>query len=370
MSKPSAVTTCFKFNVLSAVWLLLFLASTALATPTPTREGHGAYTYSQLSNFQRDVVQTNSAGATGVYNPTTSQQVPQGVASDGSGSGFSIPAILWVAFSFTTGAPLMLAGIRGWRFTTGTALGLTIAVCSWAAFTNTMSGGGISDLVLTILVLVLFGFGFALGLLEAGRIAGLLLLGILGGLALGIRIILLRPGLLITGTRLYVLNWLLIALVGLLGISLILLRQRAGITLGSASIGTFLCCLGLDLIINKQSGLSCGLRYLFDRNPSHLVYILNNGYEPPKTTPILLAISLALTPAFAYMQHRLFPHTFSRKSPRDDEISVGTVVSPEETKPLSPESSSIESSSSAVDSEKPTDSPSTPSTPSSPPPPS
>lgn len=28
--------------------------------------------------------------------------------------------------------------------------------------------------------------------------------------------------------------------------------------------------LGIDLVVNKQAGMSFGLRYLFDRNSSHL----------------------------------------------------------------------------------------------------
>lgn len=40
-------------------------------------------------------------------------------------------------------------------------------------------------------------------------------------------------------------------------------------TLSSASVGTFLTALGIDLIIRKQTGMSMGLRYLFDRNSAH-----------------------------------------------------------------------------------------------------
>ena len=41
-------------------------------------------------------------------------------------------------------------------------------------------------------------------------------------------------------------------------------------TIGCASVGTFMTGLGIDLLINKQAGLSFGLRFLFDRNDSHV----------------------------------------------------------------------------------------------------
>ncbi len=38
-----------------------------------------------------------------------------------------------------------------------------------------------------------------------------------------------------------------------------------------AAVGSFLVALGIDLILNKQSGMSNGLRFLFDRNSSHFL---------------------------------------------------------------------------------------------------
>lgn len=52
----------------------------------------------------------------------------QGSASDGSGSGFNLPAILWIVFTFTIGLSLAAVGVRGWRATTAVALGLALAV--------------------------------------------------------------------------------------------------------------------------------------------------------------------------------------------------------------------------------------------------
>jgi hypothetical protein len=83
----------------------------------------------QLQRLQDpNVIITNTNGTVVVYSPLTGNEIPQGLATDGSGSGFSLPAILWIAFSFTVGVPLMLAGFRGWRLTTGAAIGLSVAV--------------------------------------------------------------------------------------------------------------------------------------------------------------------------------------------------------------------------------------------------
>ena len=82
---------------------------------------------------------------------------------------------------------------------------------------------------------------------------------------------------------------------------------------GCASTGSFLCSLGSDLVINQQSGMSRGLRFLIDRNRYHALVRLmapfmtfsfiggvlqdtvTNGYSPPMSTVIILAVSLGLT---------------------------------------------------------------------------
>ena len=97
----------------------------------------------------------------------------------------------------------------------------------WASFINTLDATGISDTVLTALSMGAFGAGLVFGALNVGRIAGITLLGILGGFSIGVRVILFRPGLLVPEV-LYV-NWLIITIVGILGFLLVLLRQRAAI---------------------------------------------------------------------------------------------------------------------------------------------
>lgn len=148
-----------------------------------------------------------------------------------------------------------------------------------------MNAEGLSDLVLTIIVLAAFGVGFFIGLLNLGRVAGIWMLGILGGMSIGIRIVLLRDGLLIPK---YAANWFIVGILMIVGLGVTVFRQRFGLVgarLTSASlvltesakvsscaaVGSFLVALGIDLILNKQSGMSTGLRFLFDRNSSHFL---------------------------------------------------------------------------------------------------
>ncbi|KAG2159189.1 uncharacterized protein EDB93DRAFT_1118747 [Suillus bovinus] len=306
--RHSLLISCLTFATLASTLLQGAMAQTSYSMATH-----------QLQHLQDpNVVVTNTNGTVVVYSPLTGNEIPQGLATDGSGSGFSLPAILWITFSFTVGVPLMLAGFRGWRLTTGAAIGLSVAVTSWSVFVNTLDNVGISDITLTALVLVLFCLGFIFGLLEVGRMVGLLQLGIQGGLAIGIRIVLLRSLLLVPEPAAFFVNWLLIAFCGFASAVLVIWKQRAGLLLGSASVGTFLCVLGTDLAVNKQSGMSRGLRYLIDRNSYHVVDTTSNGYFPPTSTLIMIALSIALTPAFAYAQHKLFKGPFCPA--HDDDI--------------------------------------------------
>ncbi|THH21861.1 hypothetical protein EUX98_g8253 [Antrodiella citrinella] len=245
-----------------------------------------------------------------VADPVTQLPIPQGKASDGSGYGFDAPAIIWLAWSFAVGAPLMLAGIRLSRLTTGAAIGMACTLLIWAALVNTESASGIPDILLDALCMGAFGFGFFLGLLSLGRIPGITLLGTMGGFSIGVRIILFRPGLLDPDSL--AVNWLIITVIGIIGFVIVVMRQRVAITLGSAAVGTFLVALGIDLVINKQEGMGRGLRYLFDRNNVHLVEIDTIGWHPPMVTEIIMGVSLALTPLLAIMQHYIFRQPFKR----------------------------------------------------------
>lgn len=190
------------------------------------------------------VIVKNSTCGIEVLDPITRTLIAQGPATDGSGSNFSPPALIWVGFCFGVGVPLALAGIRGWRLTTGAGVGLAGAVCckssipfpfldsysvprsAWAAFINSVDSTGVSDILLTVIVLAFFFLGFILGVFNFARLGGLALLAITGGLAFGMRIVLLRDGLLLNGDSLFALNWVIIAVFGgVSGLALIWLQR-------------------------------------------------------------------------------------------------------------------------------------------------
>ena len=157
----------------------------------------------------------------------------------------------------------------------------------WAAFINTESSNGISDLSLLGIMMGFFTVGASIGFLDLGKTTGIALLGVLGGLSIGIRTVIFRSGLLVGP---FFINWIIVAVAGIAGGILVLLMRRIGIVsyftlsiqllaitykpitklIGSAATGTFLASLGIDLILNKQSGMSRGLRTLFDQNTSHI----------------------------------------------------------------------------------------------------
>lgn len=92
---------------------------------------------------------------------------------------------------------------------------------------NALNANGISDLLLMILSMGAFVCGFALGLFNFGRIAGIAVLGALGGISIGVRVVLFRPGLLVP--KPFWANWLIIGGLGAITFVLAILRQRAAI---------------------------------------------------------------------------------------------------------------------------------------------
>ncbi|KAJ7982796.1 hypothetical protein DFH06DRAFT_977811 [Mycena polygramma] len=299
-------------GIASFFWLLVLVLFSSLAAAAPTR------TLVARSSFSV----SNDTGTIQVFDPSGAL-ITQGSATDGSGVNFDFPALVWIGFSLIIGLPMAGAGIRGWRLTTGVGIGVAAAVCAWAAVINTVSGSGVGDLFLTAIVVVFFFCGFALGVFEIGRLGGITMIGLTGGIAFGVRIVLLRAGLLISSTEFYAINWVIVAVCAVAGGLSLIWFQRYGLLFGCASIGTFLTALGVDLIMAKQDGMSAGLRFLFDRNGSHIVFLLDNEYAAPLPTRILLMVSLGLTPILAYAQHRFFPAPFTRRPVEsDDELAI------------------------------------------------
>lgn len=155
---------------------------------------------------------------------------------------------------------------------------------AWAGLIDTTSAPGISDTLLTIIVCGLMGGGFVLGLFSFMRIGGIVSLSLLGGIAFGLRVVLLKENLLIP---LFALNWVLVAVMAVPSLALVIWRPRIGsvchahpvidLTMlihaqlfGVASTGTFLIALAVDLLLHTTTSLSVGLRILFDGNSSHI----------------------------------------------------------------------------------------------------
>ncbi|KAF9052244.1 hypothetical protein BDZ89DRAFT_939550 [Hymenopellis radicata] len=278
---------------------------------------------------RKAIVTTTPSGNVTVVDSASRQAIQQGAATDGAGDGYSLPAIVWIGFGFALGVPMSFAGIRGWRLTTGVGVAVSMGVLSWAAIISSVDNVGLSDIILTAIVFGLMLSGFCLGVFEFARVAATLLIVLNGGLAFGVRVVLIKEGLLFANS--FGANWAIVAIFGILP-GLVMFRiHRAVLVFGCASIGTFLMFLAIDLVLNKQEGLSRGLRFLFDRNDSHLAAcsisildIISHGYHPPFTTRINVYVSLASTPILAFAQHKIFKQSFNRRPPpeSDSELNI------------------------------------------------
>ncbi|KAI5122195.1 hypothetical protein M0805_002684 [Coniferiporia weirii] len=260
---------------------------------------------------------TNDGGTLKVLDPITTDEIPQGSASDGAGSGMNLPAILWMACAFVFGVPLAIAGVRLGRSTSGVGIGLALAVGVWASIINAVNENGISDIFIFVLTAILFAVGFVLGLIVHMYGLGAAALGIAGGISIGIRVMLMKNDLLIP---IFYVNWLVCTACGVAGLLLVVWRERAGVIVGGSAAGSFLIGLGVDLLINKQSGMSRGLRYLFDRNSNHIVDIMGTGYSPPISTQVIMGVTIASILVFGFLQHKLFPGPFRNKTHRPSSI--------------------------------------------------
>lgn len=127
MAAACAVRLCY---LLTYIWLLFGVMNAVFASPAGLVASPITFHSILQTRDRPGVIINDASGRVAVFNSQTQQSIPQGAASDGSGSNFDLPAALWIVFSFLVGAPLAVAGIRGWRFTIATAIGLSAAVCS------------------------------------------------------------------------------------------------------------------------------------------------------------------------------------------------------------------------------------------------
>ena len=143
--RRNSPTKHFILTLLSCLLLFAFCVNDALASPiSPSAAALSpadAFTPTPVAPAAAPVlakrvtpVVVGSGNTSTVINPATESVIAQGSGSDGSGTDFSLPAILWLAFAFAVGAPLALAGIRLWRVTTGMGVGLAVALCGTSSF--------------------------------------------------------------------------------------------------------------------------------------------------------------------------------------------------------------------------------------------
>jgi hypothetical protein len=125
---------------------------------------------------------------------------------------------------------------------------------------------GVSDLAIVIVVLGAAAFAAAVGLFRFARLGRLAFLTIAGGGSVGVRLVVLRAGLLLPSIGF---DWTLVAAFAVAGFAM-LLKQRLAVVTAAAASGTFLLGLAVDLVLNKQSGMSRGLRFLLDRQSGHI----------------------------------------------------------------------------------------------------
>lgn len=82
----------------------------------------------RLVRREKFVLQTNSTGGLEAFNADTRKRIPQALASDGAGRDFDASAILWIGYCAVIGLPMMFAGLRGGRFSTGVGMGVGTAL--------------------------------------------------------------------------------------------------------------------------------------------------------------------------------------------------------------------------------------------------
>jgi len=79
------------------------------------------------------------------------------------------------------------------------------------------------------IILGFFAFFFAFGVSPYGRIAGIACIGLVGGTAFGVRVVILKAGLLIPASIGYGVNWVLVGFCGLVGgVSIIWEQSQRG----------------------------------------------------------------------------------------------------------------------------------------------
>jgi hypothetical protein len=107
---------------------LFFLLMVRFSFALPANYGRGSAAAHRITYaVARSIVVDETSGT--VVDSMDQSKIDQGSASDGAGSGFDIPAVLWLSFGLAVGLYLTLGGMRLWRLTTAFAIGIVFALC-------------------------------------------------------------------------------------------------------------------------------------------------------------------------------------------------------------------------------------------------
>ena len=117
---------CALWRSTFVLYIVLGLARLSLALPMTSRD--------DLQYVERrGAVVKDLGGEIIVLNSATGQLISQGTATDGGGTDYDAAALVWLIGTLVIGVPLAIAGVRGWRLTLGSAIGLAIGVCGKSA---------------------------------------------------------------------------------------------------------------------------------------------------------------------------------------------------------------------------------------------
>lgn len=145
--RPNTSSLPNSITALSCLLVILALSSHVSCLPTTSSTGTVDFSagFQHWKRMDPVVVTSDDGTNSTVIDPSTQQTIAQGSATDGGGVDFNVPAIIWLAFVFTVGAPLALVGIRLWRVTTGAGVGLAATLCSTCAahsiYVRALTGG-------------------------------------------------------------------------------------------------------------------------------------------------------------------------------------------------------------------------------------
>lgn len=268
---------------------------------------HSVQTTPLQSIFRRQTSSVNSS---------TSQYWSYEQSPAADGTDLSRTAVSSLLFSLPTillGLLLLLGGRILLRFSSSLGFAIAAAFPTWALCVNLVGVGGLTgrssnqvdqNLAIWGLVAGAFLFGLTIGLLIGQHVPriGLHLLSIHSGFALAVSILIFFQQL---ATHYVWIRWILFGLlVSFFALLTIISRPSIGTSVACATSGSFLLFLGIDLLAEQNSGMSLGIRLLFDRNHQHAKDLAE--YHPPTVTRILLIVSWAcmlLGSAYQYKLH-------------------------------------------------------------------